>query len=103
MPEFNPNDPLFREIINFSKQSAVNNLLESGVEANFMQEMLDILKVGISTGAEYNDLLDELQVYTQGDGTSPGALERYIGQVASDAITQFTATYTHTVTQELGF
>jgi len=104
MPKFNPDKALYSQILEFSKQSAIINLLESGVDANFTQVILDRLNSG--TGQEFSELLDELRLLIEGGtvgGTKRlGLLERYVKQVNTDALNQFTATYNTTISQDMG-
>ena len=102
MPNFN-NKSFYDEILEFSKQKTILDLLDSGVDANFLQPILARLQSSVDTGANIDDLLDELRVFITGDGESVGALKRYTTQVANDSLTQFNANYTEAITSDLGF
>jgi len=101
MPEFEPKT-LYDEILEFAKQSAANNLLESGVDANFLDNILSILNSSVVSSGNVDDLVEELDVYITGGGEGVGALQRYVTQVSNDSLTQFNATYNQTITQDLG-
>jgi len=101
MPDF-PNKDLYSEILEFSKQQTIFNLLESGVDANFFEEIVERLNVAVFSGGNIDDLVDDLQQYVTGGKEGVGALQRYVSQVSSDSLTQFNATYNQTITQDLG-
>ena len=102
MPFFK-NKSFYDEILEFSKQKAILDLLGSGVDSNFLFPILEMLQSGVSSGSNISDLLDELKTYITGGDKGVGALTRYVTQVANDSLTQFNATYTEAITQDLGF
>lgn len=101
MPEFKKKD-IYDEILNFAKQSTTLNLLDTGVDVNFLQPILDTLQSCIQIGGNIDDLIDELKIFITGGETGVGGLQRYVTQVTNDSITQFNATYNQTITQDLG-
>jgi len=101
MPDFK-NKAIYDEILEFSKQQAALNLLDSGVDANFLTPILQQLNSNVSSGANLDDLIDELKTYVTGGKEGVGALKRYVTQVSNDSLTQFNANYNQTVTQDLG-
>lgn len=101
MPSF-PNKTIYDEILEFSKQSAALNLLDTGVDVNFFEPILQQLNSNVFNGGNIDDLLDELKTYVTGGKDGVGALQRYVSQVANDSLTQFNATYNQTITQDLG-
>ena len=100
MPFFENKD-IYEEILEFSKQQTIFNLLESGVDANFFEVVLEKLNSAVFAGGNVDDLIDDLKIYVTGNGEGVGALQRYVSQVSSDSITQFNATYNQTITQDL--
>ena len=102
MPEFT-NKSFYDEILEFAKQQTALDLLDSGVDANFLRPILEMLQSSVDTGANLDDLLDELKVFITGGDEGVGALKRYVTQVANDSLTQFNANYSQAVTQDLGF
>ncbi len=101
MPAFDEKS-LYDEILEFSKQNAALNLLESGVDANFFNIIMDTLSKAVGNGDNVHDLIDELEIYITGGDEGVGALQRYVTQVTNDSITQFNATYNQAITQDLG-
>jgi len=101
MPKFEAKS-IYDEILEFSKQGATLNLLESGVDVNFIDQILSQLNSNIANGSNIDDVLDELKVFITGEKEGVGALQRYVTQVSNDSLTQFNATYNQTITQDLG-
>lgn len=102
MPEFNEAKPVLDALTEFSKQAALLNLTEAGVDTNFVQPMLEMLNSNVASGANINDLLDELKLFVVGSNTVDGKLTRYIKQVAHDSLIQFSATYAHEIALSTG-
>ena len=100
MPSSNAN-ALISELQNYTAQKAISDLIEAGVDEAFLKPMIDIFKNAIYNGSGITDLIDELKQYTLGDPKKLGVLERYIGQVSSDSITQYTANYSKIITDDL--
>lgn len=103
MPEFNENKSVLKELLEFAKQSATVNLLESGVNANFTQPILEILNSAVINGGSVDDLVSELELFIVGDQATLGQLERYTSQISRDSLMQFSATYEEVLSDELGF
>ena len=102
MPEFE-NKVFYSEILEFAKQKSALDLLDSGVDANFLQPILNMLQSSVDTGANIDDLLDELKIYITGGDEGVGALKKYVTQVSNDSLTQFNANYSEAITSDLGF
>jgi hypothetical protein len=103
MPFFNSSSPFYLSILDLAKQQTALNLLDSGVDANFLQPILSIIQDSISVGGNVNDLIDELNTYITGGDKGVGALKRYVTQVSNDSLTQFNANYNQAITSDLGF
>lgn len=90
---------LDKRILELSKNKAIISLLESGVDVNFIDIIIDRLSQAVGTSTNINDLIDELQGLMVSTSTNKSLLQRYISQVTSDSITQFNAVHTQTLTQ----
>lgn len=99
--EFKPL-PLLREIKNISIEDTVNKLMDSGIEANIVDPISDILRTNITTGGKYSDLTDQLKEALT-DTKSPGYLSKYAKQLTVDSIHQYNRNYTQTVSNDLGY
>jgi len=80
----------------------VAKLTEAGIGANIADPIADILRTNITTGGSYKVLTEQLRenlVNTQ----TPGTMEKYIGQVTTDAVNQYSNQYTQIVSNDLGY
>lgn len=98
--------PILDDVVKFSKQSAIASLLESGVDINFIQPLLELLRAAVINGDDWRDFLAELEVLIVGIDTKDvqrlGRLDRYIKQVTTDAVNQFNAEYIRVINEETG-
>jgi len=90
------------EIRKQSIESTINSLTESGISANVSEGVRGILRTSITTGGDISDLEDQMRNYILSNESGLGALERYTKQITTDALNQFTAQYSATVTADLG-
>lgn len=80
----------------------VKSLTASGIGSTIQEQISDILRTNITTGGSYaslNDQLRESLVNTKTDGL----LMKYTKQITTDALNQYSAQYTQTVSSDLGF
>lgn len=85
-----------------SISDTVGKLTEAGIGANIAEPIADILRTNITTGGSYKKLTEQLRenlVNTQ----TPGTMEKYIGQITTDAVNQFSNQYTQLVSSDLGY
>jgi hypothetical protein len=93
---------LFDEVKKVAIESTIDSLTESGIGANYIDEIKQMLTTNITSGGSYADLTTELRTYVLGDSEKEGKLQRYGKQVATDSINQFNAQYTKMVSDDLG-
>jgi len=94
--------PLLQAIKEQAITDTVSKLTEAGIGANIAEPITDILRTNITTGGSYKKLTEQLRenlVNTQ----TPGTLEKYVGQVTTDAINQYSNQYTQIVSNDLGY
>src|SRR5690242_9837479 len=85
------------EVKNLSVESTVNSLTESGISANFISKIQDILQQNITSAVKYSDLVRQMQDYIIGTKDLDGALLKYSKQVTTDSLNQYSATYSKMV------
>lgn len=103
MPKFDETKLIFDEITELSKLAAIENLLESGIDANFIEPLIERLKVGVMSGANVSDLVEEIRLYIKGDNEVLGTLSRYVKQVSHDSLIQFNRVYHNAIAEVTGF
>lgn len=93
---------VLNEIKNTAIDDVVSDLTSVGLEANVSEKISDVLRVNIESGSKYKDMVKELKTFITGDVQNLGALEKYAGQITTDSINQFSATYNAIVSDDLG-
>lgn len=96
---FKANDALYKEILQSNVSTTVKSLLGSGIDANFTDPIIDILKKNVTSGSDKKDFINSLAANLD-DKT--GLLSRYVPQVASDSIMQFNRNYMGVIGSDLG-
>lgn len=94
--------PLLREIKQQAILDTVQKLTASGIGSTIQEQITNILRTNITTGGSYSALTEQLRdslVNTKTDGL----LLKYTKQITTDSINQFSAQYTQTVSNDLGF
>lgn len=88
------------------RQQSINDILSKltgdGYRANVTDSIRDVLRRNITTGGSYADLTKQLRDMIRNTRT-PGILSRYIRQVTTDAINQYSAQYNQLVSADLGY
>lgn len=79
----------------------ITKLLDVGLEAHVVQPINDILTQNITQGGSMKQLKAILSENVTTTGT-PGTLQRYATQIATDSINQYSRNYTQLVTSDLG-
>jgi hypothetical protein len=99
--QFKPK-PLLQAIKEQAITDTVSKLTESGIGANIAEPIADILRTNITSGGSYKDLTNQLReslVNTQ----TPGTLEKYVGQITTDAVNQYNGQYTQIIANEWNY
>lgn len=78
-----------------AKSAAYESLTRAGVTQNISKPIQDILRVNITTGAKYSDMVKTIKT------SLDGKLQRYAGQITTDALNQYSAQYSNLVTNDL--
>ena len=99
--EFDPKT-VFEEIKINSIDAVKENLLTTGIRANVVNKLGDILNQNITTGARMEELTDQVRIFLTDTKEGDGALTRYAKVYTIDALNQFNAQYTDTATADLG-
>lgn len=95
---FNNNDALYSAILESNVSTTANQLLGSGVNANFTDPMTKILKDMVTSGSNKKHFIETINKNLTGENSK---LIRYSNQVASDSITQFNSNYINTISSGL--
>lgn len=93
---------LLKEIKKQAIADTVKNLTSQGIGATISDQISAILRTNITTGGSYAKLTSQLREKIL-NTTTDGALQKYTKQITTDAINQYNAQYTQTVSSDLGF
>ena len=100
--DFNP-----PQVLDAVKQDAITSVLDQlrgdGVKVSVAKGVEDILRRNIKSGASFADMVDTMRSYIVKDSSGDGILQRYVKQITTDAINQYSATYNKVVVDDLGF
>jgi hypothetical protein len=96
---FKANDKLYTSILKSNVDTTANSLLNSGIDANFTDSILKVLKDNVTSGSNKADFIKSISANLNDE---TGLLSRYVKQVAHDSIYQFNANYTNTISKDLG-
>ena len=93
---------IVKEIKKQTITDTIDKLTEAGIGGNVQNKIADLLKQNITTGVKYSDLAAQLREYIL-TTDNPGVLERYVKQIATDSVNQYSAQYMNTISGDLGY
>lgn len=77
-------------------------LTEQGINQSVIEPIKTILQTNIASGGSYASLTEQLRAEMLGTDELDGSLLRYARTYATDAINQYSAQYTKTISDDLG-
>lgn len=92
---------LAEEVLNKSKSDAIDALLGSPLDTEFLKPLDKLLTDSISTGSSWKDTVNAIQEFTTGNAEVDGKLMQYSKQVAHDQFAFSDRAYTNAVADEL--
>jgi hypothetical protein len=93
---------VLEQIKKLAIEDTIAGLTGAGIEAGISNKIAALLKQNIEEGAKYTDMVKELTTFIKGNSETLGAFEKYAGQITTDAINQYAATYNMIVSEDLG-
>jgi hypothetical protein len=91
----------YKEVAKVTISNTINSLTDAGVNANFTDKLRDILRQNIAGQSSLKKTKEQLRLFIKGDDKRLGTLERYIHQVATDSMNQFSSNYMQMVAADL--
>lgn len=101
-PGFDPKNKIYGSILNYNVEYTVDTLMESGISEYFKKPLINSLRQSIVEGVSKTDLLKSLRAEIMGTIDRKPRLERYVKQVATDAVNQFNGNYIGSISNDLG-
>lgn len=99
--KFKPSS-LLKEMEKQSISATVDSLTGAGISSNVADPVYDLIRQNVTTGTKYTDLVKSLSNYIKGQGDTLGGLDRYVKQITTDALNQFSANYMEIAASDLG-
>jgi hypothetical protein len=100
--EFGKNSELYKAILQANIDTTTETLLGSGLQANFKEPVIKILKDNVISGSDTKAARAVLNQFIKGSKDVDPKLTRYVSQVANDSIRQFNRNYTKAISDDLG-
>lgn len=95
----------FKVLDEIKKQNILTTaqgLTEQGISGRVIQPIKNILQTNIASGGSYAQLAEQLRTEILGNDKLDGSLLKYVRTYATDAINQYSAQYTKTISEDLG-
>lgn len=94
---------ILKEIKQQAIDQAVQQLTESGLEANVLDKVSEVLKTNVTAGGSYKALTEQLKEVLTNTEEGPGVIEKHAKQITTDSIHQYNATYNYVVASGLKY
>jgi hypothetical protein len=98
LDNYERNEIVYKQISQSNVFTTVDSLLGSGIDSNFKQPLIEGIQKQVSSGTS----ISELKAFLKVELISQPTIKRYISQVSSDAIRQYSRQYMNTVSDDLG-
>lgn len=92
---------LLKEIRQQAKEATYESLTKAGISQSISKPIQDILKVNITSGARYTDLVTNLRDFITTNKLGNGVLESHVKQITTDTLNTYARTYSDIVTNDL--
>ena len=86
---------------NDSVEATLRSLTRGGISANVIEPIGNLLRENVRVGIDYGDMVQGLRDYIAGNDSVEGRLSRYVKQMATDSLNQYSAGYTEVVAADL--
>jgi hypothetical protein len=91
-----------QEVKFLSIQSTTKSLTESGINANVISKIEDLLLTNITSAVKFTDMVENMRSFIIGNDKVDGALVKYVKQITIDSLNQYSASYNKMVSDDLG-
>ncbi len=98
---FDPDKSMYNIVRQSGVDTTINSLLDSGLNQAFKDPVKKILQDAIINGSNKAEAIATLKDFVYGNSTRLPTLERYVSQVATDAINQYNGQYIATISDDL--
>lgn len=88
--------------LNAAKRNAVQSLLGSPLDTEFVKPITGILESAVVNGATINETIDNIRKFVEGDKSTDGKILKYVKQISHDSFAVADRSYTSIVSDYLG-
>lgn len=83
-------------------QSTIESLTEQGLDSNVVGKIQDVLRNNITSGGTFKQLTEQVRGIILGVGGLDGILTKYVKQITTDSLNQYSRNYLQIATDSLG-
>lgn len=94
--------PVLKEIKTQSIDATLQGLTEQGLTANVTDKIQDVLRRNITSGGTFKQIMQQVRETMVNTQTGEGILERYVKQITTDSLNQYSRNYLQLATQSTG-
>jgi hypothetical protein len=94
---------LAKEIKNQAIEGVVTSLTETGLNANIVDKVHNLMRQASTSGGSISTLSKQLTDFIVNNETGEGQLQKYTKQITTDALNQYSGQYTQIISSDLGY
>jgi hypothetical protein len=99
--DFSPKK-VFDQVRKQAVSETADALTESGINANIVDPLRNIIRTNVTSGGSYAELTKQLRNTVLGDSESEGLIESYAKTYVTDAVNTYSRQYGQIITDDLG-
>ena len=92
---------IFNTIVRDAQIQALESLTGSAIDQVFEKPMKSLIQKSITTGASFQEMVEDLNTFIIGNDNIEGGLLRYTKQIARDTFSNYTRSYTDVLSKDL--
>lgn len=94
--------PVLNQIKYQSVQATIDSLTENGLDANVIQPVMRALRTNMTTGGTFRQIMDQVRESIVSTPAGEGTLSRYVKQITTDSLNQYSRNYLQLATRNSG-
>jgi len=92
-----------KEVQQLSIDGVISQLGKSGLDANILSPLRDILVKNVNSGGTKKEFLEQAKAFITKTEGGEGRLSRYTKQIVTDSLNQYSANYNAIISDDLGY
>lgn len=94
--------PVLKQIKSQAIADTAISLTQEGLTAGVINKLRDILRINITTGGTFKQLMEQVRAASLDTDAGQGILNRYVKTITTDALNQYSRNYLQTATASTG-